>query len=58
MEEVKKKEPVRKIKKEKLSKKEKEQIKKQKEYWADVFYNLENFDGTPQSQKEVRNVGK
>ena len=57
MEEVKKKEPVRKIKKEKLSKKEKEEIKKQKEYWADVFYNLENFDGTPQSQKEVRNVG-
>ena len=28
----------------------------EKDYWQDVFENLENFDGTPESQKEVRNV--
>ena len=31
-------------------------MQKEQEYWSDVLDNLENFDGTPQSQKEVRNA--
>ena len=31
-------------------------IEKEKEYWADVFENLEYYDGSAESQKEVRNV--
>jgi len=31
-------------------------VQKQKDYWQDVMDNLENYDGTKQSQKEVRNV--
>lgn len=27
-----------------------------REYWDDVLENLENYDGTPQSQKEVREI--
>lgn len=30
----------------------------QKDYWNDVFENLDNYDGTPESQKEVRNIDK
>lgn len=30
----------------------------EKEYWSDVFENLENFDGFKESQKEVRNIEK
>lgn len=37
-------------------KKEEKEIEKELNYWADVFENLENYDGSAESQKEVRNV--
>jgi len=38
------------------NRKDEKQLKKEHDYWEDVFNNLENFDGTPESQKEVRYV--
>lgn len=32
------------------------EIDSAKDYWSDVFDNLENYDGSPESQKEVRNI--
>lgn len=46
--------PVKSIKK-RLEDNKIERIKKaEQDYWDDVFENLENYDGTPESQKEVR----
>lgn len=43
--------------KERLSEnKDYKQLELEKDYWADVFENLENYDGTPESQKTVRYV--
>lgn len=39
-------------------KKEQKEIEKEKDYWQDVFENLENYDGSPESQKEVRNINE
>ena len=48
--------PVTVVKEKVKEHKESKKIQKQKDYWQDVMDNLENFDGTKQSQKEVRNV--
>ena len=48
--------PVTVIKEKVKEKKDSKEIQKQKDYWQDVMDNLENYDGTKQSQKEVRNV--
>lgn len=50
--------PVKYIKRKIKEQKEDKKIQEEREYWEDVFENLENFDGTPESQKEVRNVGR
>lgn len=48
--------PVTAIKKRAVSKKESEKIQKERDYWEDVYYNLENYDGSLESQREVRNI--
>ena len=50
--------PIPVIKEKIQDRKESKQLKKEQDYWDDVFTNLENYDGTPESQKEVRNVEK
>lgn len=48
--------PITLVKKKIEKKRKTDNIEKEKEYWADVFENLENYDGSAESQKEVRNV--
>lgn len=50
--------PVTVIKEKIEEHKEEKEIQAERDYWTDVFENLENFDGTPESQKEVRIVEK
>lgn len=50
--------PITVIKGKVEEKKEQKQIEKERDYWADVFENLENYDGSPESQKEVRNINE
>ena len=48
--------PITLVKKKIEEKRKTDNIEKEKEYWADVFENLENYYGSAESQKEVRNV--
>jgi hypothetical protein len=50
--------PVTVIKEKVTEHKEQKDIQKEQDYWQDVFNNLENYDGTPESQKKVRNVNE
>lgn len=50
--------PITYIKEKHEEKKASEDAEAKKDYWEDVFENLENYDGTKESQKEVRNVEK
>ena len=48
--------PITFVKEKIEEKKEYKEIQEQEDYWQDVFENLENYDGTPESKKEVRNI--
>lgn len=48
--------PVTAIKNRLETKKESKELQKERDYWEDVYYNLENYDGSIESQREVRNI--
>ena len=54
--EIKLQNPITYVKEKIEERKESKEAQKEKDYWQDVFENLENFDGTPESQKEVRYI--
>lgn len=48
--------PIVRVKERHVERKATKEAEAEKDYWSDVFENLENYDGFKESQKEVRNV--